>query len=145
MKLATLVEIQDGQSFATVRNNINNNFENLQQQLDDDIATLKEDGAIVFGTYTGNGSTTRTINLGFNPTAVLIFDTIGRTYSKNDYVFGGLALRGHPIEPTISGQQSALTVTSNGFTVASNIDAQTNSSDKVYYFIAFKIGTIIEK
>ena len=79
---------------------------------------------IVTGTYTGNGAASRTITVGFTPKAVLVCTISGLMYtpSGSGYVYGGLALEGHPVQKAKAEGSSvtnynALEIVDNGFRV----------------------------
>lgn len=97
------------------------------------------DDKYVFGTYTGDGTATRNIGLGFRPKAVLLFDKRGRTSaSQYDYMRGGLSLDGHP---TMASSTFGIQINSTGFSVAyssSGNPAATNENSTIYHYIAFK-------
>lgn len=114
--------------------------------------------AFVTGTYTGNGAASKTISLGFQPSAVLLFDEKGCAYENIFYSTsgsitwgGGLSLRNNPItaeyiykqEVVFSG--NVLSITSNGFTVYYKSGAQGTTSltiatnaARTFYYLAFK-------
>lgn len=102
------------------------------------LATALNVPTIVTGTYTGDKAESRTIHLGFTPTAVLLFADTGATKGTTEY-YGGLALPDYPAQcyygPTI-------TVVSGGFTVycyqKGNTSVWTNQINNVYYYIAFQ-------
>lgn len=97
---------------------------------------------IVVGTYTGDGAADRTINLGFQPKAVLLVDSNGRMgfdYSNRNAARGGLFLPGHPIQITPGTNSSiAAEITSTGFKVYQVGYAYANQSNSIYYYIAVK-------
>ena len=97
---------------------------------------------ITFGSYRGNGSTSRMIHLGFQPKAVLLLTEWGAmTYYRSSLIYaGGFALRDLPAR-TINGT-IYLTVTSSGFSLntASDYEADvilTNYNGYTYYYIIF--------
>ena len=96
---------------------------------------------VVFGTYTGDGSASRFINLGFTPVAVEVYTYQGKqagaSGGMNNEYYGGLALNGHPCYKIIE-------VVENGFNVAVDSDYKSNQQGLVYYFKAYKNGTIQE-
>ena len=107
--------------------------------LEDTVEQISADlTKITFGSYTGDGSSSRTISLGFTPKAVLLFCSTGATYyyRNGDVYRGGLAYTGHACE--------AHSITTNGFKVSFSYhdsgdvywDA-TNESGYTYYYIAF--------
>ena len=90
---------------------------------------------VVTGSYTGNGMTTRTIELGFTPSAVLVMREDGVT--KDDTaIVGGLAVTGSPV--IFSNDLYAVAITDNGFMVARNAGVNTNMSVTTYNYVAFK-------
>ena len=104
-----------------------------------------------FGSYTGDGAANKTIALGFEPKAVLVFSPMGRTYSVKQYggaVYdGGLALPGKPVTvTTYEGKTYQILETAkNGFTVYKNEYETGNgdyypisTNDGLHYYIAFR-------
>ena len=89
----------------------------------------------VCGSYVGNGMTTRTIELGFTPSAVLVMREDGVT--KDDTaIVGGLAVTNSPV--TSSDDLYAVAIVENGFMVARNAGVNTNMSVTTYNYVAFK-------
>lgn len=94
---------------------------------------------IVFGAYSGNGTASRTIDLGFTPKALLVVRNTGQfsINSMKPELYGGLAYTGHNITCS-SG--TVLNIVENGFKVYYNradIFIYTNVSGVEYYYIAF--------
>ena len=91
---------------------------------------------IVFGSYAGDGVYPRTIELGFQPKAVILMTRFGRT-NANGSIFGGMFAPGQPL-----GNDAYLCaqVPSTGFTLPTNGGGggYTNCSGDVYYYLAFK-------
>ena len=79
------------------------------------------------GTYTGNGAASRTINLGFTPKVVIVWQNGAIQY--NSYYYGGAALEGTSF-PGVS-------LAENGFTIYKNNAAMTNVNDLTYAYLAF--------
>ena len=99
---------------------------------------------IVTGTYTGTGSASRTISLGFKPKAVYVCRENGTAMDTTQVAIawysGGLALDGAPL--THSGK-TVLAVTATGFQVGVddsdlNNRIYTNGDNVVYHYLAFK-------
>ncbi len=99
---------------------------------------------LVVGAYTGDGTESRTISLGFTPRAVLLVTNYGRMYynlSNSKAVEGGLFLPNHPLkadtgsvgDPGIAGE-----IVTGGFKVTSRSYSRTNHSNTTYYYIAVK-------
>lgn len=105
----------------------------------------------VVGSYKGNGSLSRTIELGFKPIAVLVIPhNSGAANLGSRAVCGGLALRDKPVYSglyDISLEQAAaktnmhaVMILDNGFAVGYDLSGNvySNSSDMSYRFIAWK-------
>ena len=107
-----------------------------------------ENSPFVVGSYTGNGTAKRKIELGFTPKAVLVFGYQGQTYTDSGHLFGGLAVTGCNAagtqEGTTSwkGQNTIAAVAENGFYVGLNsesgIKVWSNYSGFTYMYIAFR-------
>ena len=95
---------------------------------------------IYYGTYTGDGASSRDISLGFTPKAVLTVRD-GCMFSDT-YGTAALALNGTPAYiANGSGTFTALTILSNGFRVYytnGQTDIQTNRSGTRYIYLAFR-------
>ena len=106
-------------------------------------------GTAVFGTYTGDGTTKRTISLGFTPSALIVVDGRGRMTDK-DIIYGGMCVGNKGVrivsctavshETTWSNSHTALLITSGGFFCSeySSTGVKTNTSNETYRFIAFR-------
>jgi len=97
---------------------------------------------VVLGSYTGDGTTLRTVELGFTPRAVYVTDARGAAFRYSSGVgrfCGGLAMRDKPAK---DGGRTILAICDNGFQV--NRDTSTspyvtsNSSDETYYYVALR-------
>ena len=97
---------------------------------------------LVTGTYTGDGTDSRLISLGFQPKALLVMREEG--YSARPYTddyYGGLALPGKPVcLQTSYGTDYILTIESKGFRVYYNRDKYVfcNQKDTNYHYLAWK-------
>ena len=99
---------------------------------------LEEKIGATFGTYKGNGSSSRKISLGFTPTAVYICTREGLAgYSTGSrYCYGGLMAQGSPL--LLSGTKAA-EVVDGGFKVYKPNDyIRINVSGEVYHYLAFR-------
>lgn len=103
------------------------------------------EGKTVFGTFTGDGTRNRKIDLGFTPRAVLVFSENGFTgyYEQNghyDY-YGGLALEGHPIVFKNTDAYQLVAVTDGGFTVdyynGTSNHCYVNQSNELRFYVAW--------
>lgn len=121
----------------------NDNF--LRADFNKDFKTidgaLGEKSGIVTGSYAGSSAESQSINLGFQPKAVLVMEntglagTSGGSYSM---VYGGLTLRDKPVEVA---KTVALQINATGFTVYNYSDfdnIRINRTDKTYYYLAVK-------
>lgn len=101
------------------------------------------DMPFVVGTYQGDGSERRTIDLGFQPSAVIVWRYDG-VQSDGWYRYGGMAMPGYPCSGVQGGQwyQSAIQVTASGFEVyyqdSSSYHYNTNHGSFMYYYMAFR-------
>lgn len=118
--------------------------------LNEELSSMqKAKSEILFGTYVGNGEEDRFINLGFTPVAVEVYRADGwqaaDVMGGNRTISGGLALTG---KPCVYSGHTIVGITSGGFNVSLKSTTDTfirsNSSNVVYYFIAFKNGEIME-
>ena len=92
---------------------------------------------IVTGTYAGNNMDTRTITLGFQPKALLIFRANGCT-SNEKGAWGGLALPGYPVT-TDAG--NSIEITSTGFLLRYSNDSgyvPRANGPATFYYIALR-------
>lgn len=88
---------------------------------------------IVAGTYIGDGTENRTIDLGFTPKLVFVCNDTGTVYSSSTYFsnyHGGLAFPEHPVE---GGGVVYLTIVENGFQVTYVVDAPHGTNFSTYY------------
>lgn len=97
---------------------------------------------LVTGTYTGDGTDSRLISLGFQPKALLVMIEEGYpAIPYTDDYYGGLALPGKPVcLQTSYGTNYILTIESKGFRVYYNRDRYilSNQKDTNYYYLAWK-------
>lgn len=111
-------------------------FNTDNQKIDD---TLGRKCEAVFGSFVGDNSPQRKIELGFTPQAVLLLGQYP-TVVRNESVYGGLALPGKPALVNRDGGVDALTITDGGFLVYyeyNNAGSRaTNNGTKFY--IAFR-------
>lgn len=103
---------------------------------------LGEKSGIVTGTYTGNSSASQSVNLGFQPKAVLVMESSGlaaSTSGSTPQVYGGLALWNKPVQNTTD--KISLKLTTTGFTVYNYSDydyIRINRSGRTYYYLAIR-------
>ena len=90
--------------------------------------------AMYFGTYYGNGQSERLIDLGFQPTAVLLFNDEGSARNVQGS-YGGLALQNRPV---VNGANYVVRIVAQGFNVFKNSGSETNESGVDFYYLAFK-------
>ena len=119
---------------------VNNRIDTLNEVIK---SVQQSKSEVVFGKYAGNGEADRFINLGFTPVAVEIYTDNGLQGSPNgggDESYGGFALAG------LNCGGDSIKVDTNGFHVKYDFSNNkfTNKSNEVYYFKAYKTGTIME-
>lgn len=92
-------------------------------------------------TYTGDGAKFRTINLGFTPSAVLVYPTKGAVFYSYNAICGGLAVKDSPTLGYTYQDDIVVSVVDNGFQVSyrdeGNYDAKTNQNNLKYNYIAW--------
>ena len=88
---------------------------------------------IVVGTYTGSGTDSQLINLGFRPKAVLVTNGSGQLRERESsvyYPYGSLAVTGR--------DTSLLALAENGFYARNNgTGTRGNINGQIYMYIAF--------
>ena len=107
-----------------------------------------ENSPFVVGSYTGDGTAKRKIELGFTPKAVLLVTHDSNFHSSDGYYMGGLAVEGCNacIYPTASQKwvsgDTYLAVTTGGFFVSyvegSYVSCYTNEKDYLYIYLAVR-------
>ena len=125
-------------ALSTAQQTLRSEFNSSIQQVNTTLAsvqTLAEGRAnIVFGTYTGSGTDSRTLSLGFVAKWVILFTQSGNT----DSGYGGLAAAGYPIRSSSGGIHLQIV----GSSLVLNCDAiygpLTNLSGQVYHYLAAK-------
>ena len=104
-------------------------------------AALAEKAEVVFGTYTGDGTASRVISLGFTPKAVYLcggggeaFTAAGTAYLTGGFFFGGCPLQynGYTAASVVDGGFQVGVITGS-YTIV-----RTNLSGKVYAYFAFR-------
>lgn len=98
---------------------------------------------VQIGTYTGDGTTNRVIDLGYQPKAVLLTGVSGATTyvsNGNYYCYGGIALPNKPQYIANDPTKIGLSVVENGFqvTYVSSQYLYTNSNNIPYFYIVFR-------
>ena len=123
-----------------LRTDFNTDFQKIDAGIKAAKATADVKAEIVTGTYTGDGTQNRLINLGFQPRAVLVEDQRGARNSSGS-LLGGLAVPGGPVFVlnATSGQLNAVEITAKGFYISkySNI-LSTNGDSWGYRYLAVK-------
>ena len=106
---------------------------------------LAQKAQLVTGTYTGDGSASRIISLGFRPKAVLLAHENGYTcYYYNGYnCYGGLILDGIPLRLyNAQGREVCAEILDNGFQVrfyqdtGKLLNVLTNMNGQIYHYAA---------
>ena len=92
---------------------------------------------IYIGTYTGDGTESKTISLGFRPKAVIVYCE-GYIGYNDGRIQGGLILDGTPMTFS-SAYQPAAEIISSGFIVRSNDQRHQMNINQVFYsYLAFR-------
>lgn len=99
-------------------------------------AALAEKAEVVVGSYTGNNADSRTISLGFTPSAVLVEDMSG---ARSASPCGGLAVTGGPLRAYYSSG-NVVTITADGFLCQSGggSDGSVNNANSQYRYLALR-------
>ena len=109
-----------------LRTDFNEDFAKIDMGIAAAMAEAAVKSRAVSGSYSGNGST-RSVNLGFQPQAVLVENWRGTAVNAG---MRGLGLWGNPLNP----EAGSLTLTETGFTAGQNCC----SSGVTYYYLAVK-------
>ena len=115
-------------------------FNSDNQKIEAALGTMKEViPQIVTGSYSGNGSSSRSISLGFRPKAVFLCAQNGYVgFSTGSFFsYGGLVLDGKLLQ---NNGYTIAEITNSGFKVFYNEDRGTctNKSGETYHYIAFQ-------
>ena len=117
-------------------------FNDMTATLD---AALAAKSRVACGVYTGDGTTSRTIDLDFTPKAVLVLSAKYLLASTDNTTrYGGLALTGHPVYACDDTRLPVVSVTENGFIVtkesityfSKNYAANSNTNGDNYLYLA---------
>lgn len=100
--------------------------------------------SVVCGTYTGDGATARTINLGFAPTYGVVY-AVDKSGMQLELISGGSAIKTTIRQGSFSknGSSIGLVCTATGFTVreilsgSDNVSPRLNTQSFVYAYVAF--------
>lgn len=131
-----------GESFAIIRENINNNNAYFKEQIDNIPKLIS--GNVVFGTYVGDGEPEQIIELGFRPVAVEVYRNDGNQ-RDDGYAYGGLAIDGYPTQFTTD--KKSIEIVDQGFKVFKDSSVSyervfTNYQNYIFYYKAYIHGTI---
>lgn len=116
----------------TLRSEFNSSIQKVNTTLASVQALAEGRANIVFGTYTGDGRSSTTVNLGFAAKWIMLFAAAG--YTDNGY--GGLAAVDYPIYSSSRGNH--LEIVGNFIRIACDAvhGPLTNLSGQVYYYLA---------
>lgn len=149
---------ETGETMSVIMSKIAKDLTTLQTHLDT-ANTINPHGLKLtqiadVGTFAGDGTQGKTIDLDFTPSAILLYDEFGRTYNATKGVCGGLAMSGRGIRipnsstaddaTTWSNTYSALMIVEDGFKVnylsglTADDSVDTNENGVVYHYVAFK-------
>ena len=113
----------------------NENFDKIDQAVAENQAARATIPKITFGTYKGNYSAIRKIELPFTPKIVYQGDEQGRTSDNYSGAFGGVALKGHP---AMHGSNTMVEIVEGGFNVFyhGRNDVSNNNAGTTYCYFA---------
>ena len=116
----------------TLRSEFNSSIQQVNTTLASVQALAEGRANIVFGTYTGDGRSSTTVNLGFAAKWIMLFAANGNT----DNGYGGLAAVDYPIYSSSRGNH--LEIVGNFIRIACDAvhGPLTNLSGQVYYYLA---------
>jgi len=115
----------------------------LREEFNENFAILDDKTVkVVTGSYVGDATKNRLIELGFQPRAVVIMTQKGATLSGTSH-YGGLAAPGAPAIALPEEERPLIVVTGTGFTVhciqsGSGNSAYTNLKGDTYNYLAFR-------
>ena len=119
------------------RGEVNGNLSIIDSHLKAASDTAKEKCRMASGKYTGDGTASQFISLGFPPKAVLVEQTNGvRAHTVDANCSGGLAVNEGPLEHERTGDE-AVWLSGDGFFVSADGRTYLNASGNVCYYIAF--------
>ena len=125
-----------------LRSDFNTDLEKIDQALKEIFETASSKALAVTGTYAGDDTMERTIDLGFQPKALYLYTWGGFTSTYNSgthAVYGGLALPEHPIVDFGSSNAPIVEICSTGFQLhCDGSYHRVNESDYFYYYIALR-------
>ena len=123
---SAFAQLQAANALKANTSTVNSQFSTVNSRLN----TLEGRVEVIVGSYTGDGTQTRVIDLGFTPKAVLVELRNGARFSSG-ISYGGLALPDAP--------SGGVQIVTGGFQVyyyANN--THTNNYGEVYRYLAFK-------
>ena len=118
-----------------LRTDFNEDLEKIDEALTNLQNIIGKKAELVCGYYVGDGTSSRFIDLGFEPAAVSLECCSGTRDGMYGYPWGGLGIRDFP---SISVRR-ALRVSGEGFFVYKDDYLQTNSPDQYFVYMAFRI------
>lgn len=113
----------------TVNSNLTSSINSAKNTLTSSINNVSTQRRPVTGTYTGNGSASRSFNLGFQPSLVIVSSEYGLWDER-----AGIAIANCPV----GYPDTLLSVTSTGFTVYYDTNALTNMDGKKYFYAIWR-------
>ena len=118
------------------RGEVNGNFSAIDSQLKEVSGTAEEKCQMVYGTYTGDGSTNRKLSLPIQPKVVLLESKDGiRQHDRYQFLRGGLALSGSPVKYS-DNENNALRISGSSFYVTQEDTYMLNETGQVYHYFA---------
>ena len=126
-----------------LRTDFNTDFQKIDAGIKAAKATADVKAEIVTGTYTGDGTQNRLINLGFQPRGVLVETSWGARGGVTQ-ARAGMAVAGGPLAPQ-DGQPCLFMTSGVSGWVGANRGSQTNSEGYNFFYRAVKKETPRDK
>lgn len=116
----------------TAKSTLQSNIDEVESTLQGNIDSVNDDRRPVTGTYIGDGSTSRKIELGFQPSVVFVL------CRKTGYAYNSASMA-FPQSSGYCPEGTLLTITETGFTVYFiDGDQYTNCSNWGYQYVAWR-------
>ena len=134
----------DAKATQTALTGVDSRLQTAESTLQTHTTQLTQKAELYFGTYTGDGTASRLINIGFTPKAVMVMygGYSSHWNGSQTHWYGGLALTGKPVKA--SDGRSVLTIETGGFRVYIEEEQQfanyvrSNIQNGTYYYWAVK-------
>lgn len=131
---ADITQVESALSTAqqTLRSEFNSSIQQVNTTLASVQALAQEKAKIIFGTYTGDGTANRAINLGITIKWILLIPQNGTMGGAN----GGLAAPNHPAQLNANSQHVRINGKSVIVSTSSENNTNSNTKSVTYYYLA---------